>query len=123
MNLQASLGLRGAFPDDAGAADRALVTVPLCAPQPVARSTANRPQHILAGYSSTRVIMEFMRWAVELQQFPTVAAIISRFGVSRATAYRWRNELGETYGLQQLPPNEDAHLRCGRRAPVDGARP
>ncbi|WP_422507178.1 hypothetical protein [Stenotrophomonas sp. GZD-301] len=67
--------------------------------------------------------MEFMRWAVELQQFPTVEAIIRRFGVSRATAYRWRSELGETYGLQQLPPNEHALLRCGRTASVDGAGP
>lgn len=123
MNLQASLGLRGQFPSDAGAADRALVTAPLCAPQPVAQSAANRPQHVLAGYSSTRIIMEFMRWAVELQQFPTVEAIIRRFGVSRATAYRWRSELGETYGLQQLPPNEHALLRCGRTASVDGAGP
>ena len=54
--------------------------------------------------------MEFTRWAVERSEFPTVEAIVRRFSVSRATAYRWRNELGETYGLLKLPPNEGA--RC-----------
>ncbi|MEU9859083.1 hypothetical protein [Streptomyces sp. NPDC047974] len=71
------------------------------------------PQHALAGYNTTRIVMEFMRWAVELSDFPTVEAIVRHFGVSRATAYRWRNSLGETYRLETLPPNEHELARIG----------
>ncbi|WP_251473682.1 helix-turn-helix domain-containing protein [Stenotrophomonas lactitubi] len=71
-------------------------------------------QHALAGYNTTRIVMEFMRWAVERDQFPTVEAIVRRFEVSRATAYRWRNYLGETYCLETLPPNEHEIARIGK---------
>jgi hypothetical protein len=100
MNLAPTLGKRC---DIAGSAERANdERVPVV---PSARRR-NAPKHVLSGYSSTRIVMEFTRWAVEREEFPTMEAIVRRFDVSRATAYRWRNTLGETYMLDSLPPNE-----------------
>lgn len=65
----------------------------------------SKPQHDLAGYTSTRIILEFARWAFEREGFPTVGDIVHRFNVSKATAYRWRNELGQALRLNELPPN------------------
>ncbi len=86
--------------------------------EPAARSRC-RPQHDLAGYTFTRIILEFGRWAFERESFPTVDDIVERFHVSKATAYRWRNELGQTYRMAELPPN-DASQRT-RTAPAGTA--
>lgn len=100
MNLSPTLGNRC---EVTGSPERATdERVPFV---PAARR-ANAPKHALTGYSCTRIVMEFIRWAVERDEFPTVEAIVRRFDVSRATAYRWRNTLGETYMLDTLPPNE-----------------
>lgn len=111
MNPSNSLGLgRTGLVGVAHGSHRPVVVAPLSTVMASPVVKASRAQHVLAGYSSTRIIMEFTRWAVERSEFPTVEAIVRRFSVSRATAYRWRNELGETYGLLKLPPNEGA--RC-----------
>lgn len=100
MNLAPSLGTPC---DVAGNAERADdERVPPM--RPARRS--NAAKHVLSGYGSTRIVMEFTRWAVERDEFPTMEAIVRRFDVSRATAYCWRNTLGETYMLDSLPPNE-----------------
>lgn len=97
-------GLVGLAPTD----DSSVALVPLASLSPAPIRKPNRAQHVLVGYSSTRIIMEFTRWAVERSEFPTVEAIVRRFNVSRATAYRWRGELRDTYGLEQMPPNENS---------------
>jgi len=111
VNPSNSLGLgRGGLVGLGHAGHAPAVVAPLSTLMPMPPHKPNRPQHILVGYSSTRIIMEFTRWAVERSDFPTVEAIVRRFRVSRATAYRWRHELGETYGLLKLPANEGG--RC-----------
>lgn len=100
MNLAPTLGKRcHAAANAERASDERVPLIP-----PARRSNARK--HVLSGYSCTRIVMEFTRWAVERDEFPTMEAIVRRFDVSRATAYRWRNALGETYMLESLPPNE-----------------
>lgn len=91
-------------------------SVPAREPEPVLHPArrANAPSHALSGYNTTRIVMEFMRWAVEREEFPTVEAIVRRFEVSRATAYRWRGYLAQTYCLETLPPNEHEIARIGK---------
>lgn len=91
MNLSASLGL--------GAVEPTRLAEP--APQIVEHSRI-KVKHNMAGYSITRTILEFAKWAHEQERFPTVDRVCSRFGVCRATAYRWTSELAETYGIE--PP-------------------
>lgn len=112
MNIVPTLGLRCGEWQVALQADREPAVMPAESAPPGPRRCA--PQHALSGYNTTRIVMEFMRWVVERDQFPTVEAIVRRFEVSRATAYRWRNYLGETYCLQTLPPNEHEIARIGK---------
>ena len=100
MNLAPTFGMRC---DAGGSAEPASdERVPV-----IARARrSNATKHVLSGNGNTRIVMEFTRWAVERDEFPTMEAIVRRFDVSRATAYRWRNALGETYKLESLPPNE-----------------
>lgn len=100
MNLSAHLGLECVVADPARS--RAAAAMPLSGTSTRKRS---KPQHDLAGYTSTRIILEFARWAFEREGFPTVGDIVHRFNVSKATAYRWRNELGQALRLEELPPN------------------
>lgn len=100
MNLSAHLGLECSVTDPA----RISAAAGLCAAEPSPRKRS-KPQHDLAGYTSTRIILEFARWAFERESFPTVGDIVRRFNVSKATAYRWRNELGQALRLEALPPN------------------
>lgn len=57
------------------------------------------PQHALVGYGTILGVMRFMRWAIERDSFPSVAAVMDEFQVCRATAYRWTYALAEVYGL------------------------
>ena len=118
MNISPTLGLRCGHAPHASQAGREPVLAPVAPATTVAEPRRNLPQHALAGYNTTRIVMEFMRWAVELSDFPTVEAIVRHFGVSRATAYRWRNSLGETYRLETLPPNEHEMTRIGSPGPA-----
>ncbi len=93
MSLMSSLGTRLTDARPASFSESDVVGVAAAPPR------AHRPQHALVGYTQTRIVMIFTRWAVELDQFPSVEQIISRFRVSRATAFRWRSALAETYGL------------------------
>ncbi|MBA0420356.1 hypothetical protein D7Y22_05165 [Stenotrophomonas maltophilia] len=113
MNISPTLGLRCGPAHLASYAEREPVLEPVATETTTAEPRRNVPQHALAGYNTTRIVMEFMRWAVERSEFPTVEAIVRHFGVSRATAYRWRNSLGETYRLETLPPNEHELIRIG----------
>lgn len=116
MNLSPSLGAPCAAPEDySPPASYDDLSIP-------AHACRHRRQHALTGYSMTRIVMEFMRWAVEREQFPTVESIMRRFEVSRATAYRWRAALGETYQLSELPANEleRAQLRPAGEGSRDG---
>lgn len=113
MNISPTLGLRCGHAGYASQAERETVLAPVAPATSVVEPRRNVPQHALAGYSTTRIVMEFMRWAVERSEFPTVEAIVRHFGVSRATSYRWRGSLGETYRLEFLPPNEHEMTRIG----------
>ena len=64
-----------------------------------APTRSNRPAHDLAGYGAMLAAMKFMQWAIEQDRFPTPEAVIARFNVCRATAYRWTLALAETYGV------------------------
>jgi hypothetical protein len=46
--------------------------------------------------------MRFAAWAMQLHAFPTPQQVRDRFGVSRATAYRYRNLWGAVIGV--VPP-------------------
>lgn len=113
MNISPTLGLRCGPALRAAPAEREPAVAPVANAMSEKKPRRSAPQHALAGYNTTRIVMEFMRWAVELSDFPTVEAIVRHFGVSRATAYRWRNSLGETYRLETLPPNEHELGRIG----------
>lgn len=113
MNISPTLGLRCGSARCASPAEREPAVAPVAAMSAVKVPRRSAPQHALAGYNTTRIVMEFMRWAVERSEFPTVEDIVRHFGVSRATAYRWRNSLGETYRLETLPPNEHELIRFG----------
>lgn len=113
MNISPTLGLRCGSARCASPAEREPAVAPVAAVLSVNEPRRSAPQHALVGYNTTRIVMEFMRWAVERHEFPTVEAIVRHFGVSRATAYRWRNSLGETYRLEKLPPNEHELIRIG----------
>lgn len=114
MNLPAHRGLVCvASPAAAVGHDSATSAVAVGPPAP----SRSRPQHDLAGYTFTRIILEFGRWAFERESFPTVEDIVERFHVSKATAYRWRNELGQAYRMAELPPND-----ASRRARTARAR-
>lgn len=58
-----------------------------------------RVKHDLAGYGTTLSAMQFMRWAIERDTFPSIADVKTRFGVCNATAYRWTRALAECYGV------------------------
>ena len=62
--------------------------------------------HNWAGYGYTRTLMEFMKWAHEQRHFPSTDAVVARFNVSRATAYRWTYALAETYGIAPESRNQ-----------------
>lgn len=113
MSISPTLGLRCGSARCASPAEREAAVVPVADVSAAKVSRRSAPQHALAGYNTTRIVMEFMRWVVERREFPTVEAIVRHFGVSRATAYRWRNSLGETYRLETLPPNEHELIRYG----------
>ncbi|MBH1510773.1 hypothetical protein I5T90_03220 [Stenotrophomonas maltophilia] len=113
MNISPTLGLRCGPALRAAPAEREPAVAPVAAAMSEKKPRRSAPQHALAGYNTTRIVMEFMRWAIELSDFPTVEAIVRHFGVSRATAYRWRSSLGETYRLETLPPNEHELTRVG----------
>lgn len=93
MNLSASLGLRCAW---VGTAARAEMQ-----PVPVIESStrANATRHSLNGYSKTRIGMELLLWAMGRKDLPTTDDIAARYGVCRATAYRWRACLREACRL------------------------
>lgn len=113
MNLPAHRGLVCvASPSAAAGADPATPGVAVGQSAP----SRSRPQHDLAGYTFTRIILEFGLWAFERESFPTVEDIVERFHVSKATAYRWRNELGQAYRMAELPPNDAS--RRARTAPA-----
>ena len=44
-------------------------------------------------------VIQFTRWACEQHNFPSVEAVRNRFGVSRATAYRWTRALAIAYDM------------------------
>lgn len=119
MNLPAHRGLVCvASPSAAVAPDPAAAGVAVGQSVP----SRSRPQHDLAGYTFTRVILEFGRWAFERESFPTVEDIVERFHVSKATAYRWRNELGQAYRLAELPPNTTSRRSRTANAATGGER-
>lgn len=87
MNLSPSLG--------AGALQfSSRMAVPAIETQPQATV-----KHNWAGYGTLRGAMEFMKWAIEQDRFPSIQATQARFNVCRATAYRWTSALAETYGV------------------------
>mgnify|MGYP001166065714 CR=1 FL=1 len=51
--------------------------------------------------------VRFALWADSLQQPPTPEQIVSRFSVSYATSYRWRNAYYAAKGYP--PPNAGPH--------------
>lgn len=118
MNIAPSVGLRCGLNQGQVQRECDPVVASIAVVAPAALPRRNAPQHALAGYSTTRIVMEFMRWAVERSEFPTMEAIVRHFGVSRATAYRWRISLGETYRLETLPPNEHDRFRIGGNGAV-----
>jgi hypothetical protein len=59
----------------------------------------NAVKHDLAGYGTVLATCKFMAWAHEQEHFPSPEAVMTRFNVCRATAYRWTRALAETYGL------------------------
>jgi len=92
MNLSGSLGtvVRSTRPQAAADFDGLA---------PARAESANRTKHQLAGYGCVLTTMKFMRWAIEQDRFPTVAAVMTQFGVCKATAYRWTAALAEAYGI------------------------
>lgn len=64
--------------------------------------SARKAKHDLTGYGYMRSVMHFMKWAHEQDKFPTANEVISRFQVSRATAYRLTYALAETYGIDPI---------------------
>ena len=71
------------------------------------KTTAHRPRP--QGRDDTNHLEQVLRfawWAHQLARFPSVAQVMTRFDVSRATAYRWRNALAAAHGIE-TPPDED----------------
>ncbi|WP_141233352.1 hypothetical protein [Lysobacter antibioticus] len=50
------------------------------------------------------IVFRFVCWAHRTRQFPNATQICDRFGVSRATAFRWRESLAAAMGIA-LPPD------------------
>lgn len=93
MNLSPSIGYRHAVDDVLGA--------PGVYQLPMARPT-NRNRKSNADRPTTVSGMAFAVWATKLRTFPTVEQVREHFGVSRATAYRWRNMWGQV--IKVTPP-------------------
>jgi hypothetical protein len=65
--------------------------------------------------------MRFAVWAAQLHAFPTPEQVRERFGVSRATAYRYRNQWGAVIGVTppriELPGPGISPYKARRRNP------
>lgn len=72
---------------------------------PVVR--VRKAKHDLTGYGYMRSVMRFLKWAHEQDKFPTANEVVSKFQVSRATAYRLRCALAETYGIDPFERHKD----------------
>lgn len=55
---------------------------------------------------TVQLAIEFCAWAHERRFFPTPVEIQDRFGVCRATAYRWRRYLANVFGIDPPPFDE-----------------
>lgn len=97
MSLTASLGLGSAVRPAAKPAAEA-------APSSEARGRSRAQQRSRADtpddFSHQELVIRFVVWAHQLHRFPSVEQIRTRFGVSRATAYRWRDALAAAHGIQ-----------------------
>jgi DNA-binding transcriptional ArsR family regulator len=62
----------------------------------------------LAGHPLLIAYARFVGWAIEQAQFPTPERVMTRFGISRATAYRWLTALAEAYGVDK--PRRDGRV-------------
>ncbi|WP_337055004.1 helix-turn-helix domain-containing protein [Pseudoxanthomonas sp. USHLN014] len=60
----------------------------------------------MAGYGRIAIAMKFVMWVIQQDQFPTVGAVMTHFGCSEATAYRWTAAYAEACGI-------DPHNRHG----------
>lgn len=60
---------------------------------------APRAEHELAQEPSILAGMKFLLWAQAQRHFPTIQQVRDRYGLSRATAYRWTTFLAEALGL------------------------
>ncbi|MDP4309486.1 hypothetical protein Q7W57_13845 [Stenotrophomonas geniculata] len=69
--------------------------------------SVRKTKHDLADYGYMRSVMHFIKWAHEQDKFPTANEVISRFQVSRATAYRLTCALAETYGIDPIERHKD----------------
>lgn len=49
------------------------------------------PKHCVGMLNSLEFTMEFLEWVGSLPDEPTPESIQARFGVCRATAFRWRS--------------------------------
>ena len=54
--------------------------------------------------STTELLVRFALWAAALQSPPLPEQIAARFGVSAATAYRWRNAYHDARGIPRPEP-------------------
>lgn len=89
MNLKASLGV-GAAAGSVG--PEQVPTIPEL------KRTRDRDE-----FNQMEQMLRFAWWAHQLRRFPTVTQIRDRFGVCRATAYRWRSALASAHGITAPP--------------------
>lgn len=59
------------------------------------------------GSTPLEQVIRFVSWAQQRHTFPSPRDIHNAFGVSRATAYRWRNALADAYGVIPPPCNRE----------------
>lgn len=72
------------------------------APRIASRRT-KLPTNETSGYGAVLGTLRFAAWAHEQHHFPTPELVMERFGVCRATAYRWCRALAECYGFRLQP--------------------
>lgn len=65
-----------------------------------------KANHDLAEYGYMFAAIQFARWAGGLRHFPTCNQVIARFGVGRATAYRWLALWAEVEGIDRPSRNQ-----------------
>ena len=96
MSLAASLGLGPAIRP---AAEPAPAQQRSQRP-PSSGASARRRADTPDDFPHQELVIRFVVWAHQLRRFPSVEQIRTRYGVSRATAYRWRDALAAAHGIQ-----------------------